>query len=388
MKSQNLIFLCLGVIFMGQASPPAWAKRENQARSVEEMLVKHKDPLIRESAAQILGLRGSSSAIPLLIQALKNDENKWVRARSAESLGLIGSTSAIQPLQSALNKEKDQRVRRMIGQALLRLGQRSGIDELMWQLKSGNNNSKAEAMQFLVATTGQPFGQDIDRWWNYLYDHGRVFLALRPEGSPAIRELRGLKSDQPKIPGAGPYLYAKKPQSWQQVAAIVLSFSPSPLPVTKAKLIEYEKAHGPIADGCLLLLRTRWQEAKHGNLPANNKMLSSKSSLREKAKNRPDSSTDAVAPWPWLENDAAQYLLQRAPGLLGIAIDTPTLDSPLSVEQPTRNLLVDKNRLVLESLGDMDRLQPEGTRLLIVTVGRNTANSNAAYAVQILAILP
>ena len=78
------------------------------------VLVEAKDPLVRESAAQVLGHRGGEHAVALLKERLRKDEHKWVRARAAESLGLLGAREATHALTAALSREKDQRVRRTV----------------------------------------------------------------------------------------------------------------------------------------------------------------------------------------------------------------------------------------------------------------------------------
>ena len=87
--------------------------------SLAQLLQRGKDPLVRESAAQIMGLRGGREAIPLLLRRMKDDDNRWVRARCAEALGRLGAVNAIKALRSALGREKDQRVRRAVGECSL-----------------------------------------------------------------------------------------------------------------------------------------------------------------------------------------------------------------------------------------------------------------------------
>ena len=374
-------YLCLAL----PLSPIAAAEKRPSAAddlAPEKLLATSKDPLLRESAAQVLGVRGSTAAIPLLMRMLATDDNKWVRARCAEALGLIGSPPAIPALRTALSKENDQRVRRSMAQALFRLGQRLGREELMWQIKSGTQNTKAEVMQFLVAMTGQPLGQNADAWWSYFDTQGNMLLARRPGGSPAVLALGGI-TPQGSAGRQGPNLFAQSLPAWQVVPVVVLALGPSRAPVTRARLLHYEQLHGPIPDGCLLLLRTDWLEAKPArhadqkNPPADAHQVSG--TQRVPAQKSPPIE-------PWLEHEALLFLLQRAPQLLGVGIDASTLDSPKMSDRPARNLLVSRGKLALESLGDMDRIPNNGTRLVLVNLGRsNPAN---LYRTLALAILP
>jgi kynurenine formamidase len=349
--------------------------------SVEEILQKSKDPLRRESAALVLGVRGGDASLPLLRKALAKDPDKWVRTRVAEALGMIGDPAAIPWLHTALSGEKEPRVRRTIAAALLRLGQSAGVKELVWQLKSGTNYTKAETMLFLVEATGEPLGQDTEAWWDYFNERGGVMkLARRPIGSPALLPLRGVVGPGPK-PGAaaGPYLHARKAFGWRQVPAVVLELGPRREPVSQATLVEHEKQRGKIPDGCLLLLRTDWRDAKKAapRAPIQTKKLG------DTKVPRPMEFHTTEPPVPWLEPDAVAFLLKRAPKLVGVGMDTPHLDprAATGTARPARDALLAADKLALESVGDLDRLVANGTRLILFRQG-------AAPAVTILAVLP
>jgi hypothetical protein len=320
-------------------------------RSIEE-LVASKDALVRESAVQILGARGSTASIPLLVERLQKDNNLWVRSRAAEALGRLGAPAAIRPLRSALAREKQQRVRRMIAVALVRLGQRAGVEDLMWQLKSGTNHTKAEVMALWVDLFGRPLGQDPKAWWAYLSREGQTLLARRPAGDPALLELRTAR------------LFASKVTPWQVLPAVVITLKPTGRPVTPRELRAFERKQGRIPDGCLLLIRTRWREAKPQ--PKNERALIS---------------------GPGLTLAAAQHLLQRAPKLAGVGIDAPALDATTAAGTPNaaRDLLVSKGRLALVGVEGMDLLLASGTRVLLVDTGEATAG---ARKVRALALMP
>jgi kynurenine formamidase len=355
------LLLFLGPIATATAQP-------SRPRSPEELLARAKDPLLRETAAQILGLRGSLAVVPMLQRALRSDDDRWVRGRCAEALGMIGSPTAIPSLRAALTREKDQRVRRMIARAQIRLGQTAGVRELMWQLKSGTNYAKAEAMEMLVAAMGQPLGQDIDGWWTHLDARGNVAAALRPRGSPAVLELRGL----PRSGGARREVQLHGRRSpWRQLPAVVLDLAPTTGLITRGAIEHHEKQHGAVPDGCLLLLRTAYRDAKPPPPTAAN------------IKPLPDRAKPAPPPppsTPALDVEAVRYLLSRAPKLLGVGMDTPTLDREGSA-RPARDLLLQRGRLVLEAVDDLDRLPPTGARVLVVSLAQGNA-------VRVLVVLP
>jgi hypothetical protein len=297
---------------------PALAR---QPASPVKILREHKDPLRRESAALVLGRRGARSALAALLHGLRHDDNLWVRAACARALGWIGDRAAIKPLAAALEREKKARVRRSVAQALVQLGQKDGLLELMWQLRSGTNHDKAEAMSFLVAETGQPLGQWIKGWWSYLAKSGYRRLARRPWGSPALLEL-----------GPRTRLFGVR-RPWQQVPAVVVELGPTRQAITPKLLRRHRRRHGSLPDGAVLILRTRWSEAKP-------------------PKPRPPAKRDGKQP--------------KRPG-------------PSASGAPARALLLSRGKLVLEGLDGLGRINSTGTRLLLF---------RSAKRAHVLAILP
>jgi kynurenine formamidase len=376
----------------GPAAHKAAPPRPGSLLGPEALLQQSTEPLLRETAAQVLGARGQAEAVPLLAKALSDDTNLWVRARSAEALGKIGSSAGISALRTALSKERDQRARRMIASALVRLGQNAGVQDLLWQLKTGTNNTKAEVMDFLVEATGQPLGQDVEAWWTYLDAQGSIFLARRPAGSPAIFELRGMRPDgHPRADP--PAVYAQKLPPWHQVSAVVLTFPAVRAPLTLERLRSWEKAHGVIPDHCLLLLQTRWFEAQAQFVLAKQQEQQRREELKTKGQRvpatrpRPGASEGKPEPTgPGLELDALHYLLQKAPNLVGVGIDVPAIDLAEAAEHPLRNELVSRGRWALEGMSDLERLHPHGTRLLILNAGAGA--TPGAQLIHLLAILP
>jgi kynurenine formamidase len=385
-RAACLLAVAVAAVAQAQpASPPGKkpsrpaARPRQVALAVEEALARDRDPLRRETAAQVLGQRGDAGAVPLLARALAKDPNIWVRARAAEALGAIGASAALPPLQSALASEKDQRARRMIAAALVRLGHAPTLKELMWQLKSGTNHTKAEVMQLLVGVTGQPLGQDVEAWWSYLRAGGERFVAGRRGGSPAVFELRGVVPRDGAQP-RGPLLYGTGVLAWRRVPAFVIALGPTLAPIARAELEAWERAHGRIPDGCLLLIHTRWREAKapppRPVVPAKRPPPPAPDHGRSARLRSPRADTAE----PYLELDAARFLLERAPRLIGVGIDASGLDAHSALDRPARSLLTSRGRLALEAVGDLERLHPLGTRLLIVGLG--------GERVRLLALLP
>lgn len=328
--------------------PSAPASRE-RLDAVQLLLSSSPEPLIRESAAQVLGQRGDPGAVPLLIRHLASDEDPWVRARSAEALGLLGDRRATRPLRSALAREKNQRVRRTVAEALVRLGQVAGTDELLWQVRAGTNHSKAEAARFLVQVTGQPLGQDAEAFRAHLRDGGLLALGLRPPGSPGLLPLSSA-SEHDSAASDGPRLRGPA-FGWRVLPAVVLDLRRHRGDLTAADLVILDKQAGPLPDGCLLLLRVR-REPQGLTAPS----ATSPPSVR-------------------LTADAVQHLLATLPNLLGLGLDAEPLDAPLPASKDSgpshgplgSQLLLKQGKLLITGLDHLGRLPSTGVRVLLVS---------------------
>lgn len=343
----------------------------------ERALQQSSDPLQRESAALALGAGGSRAAISMLSARLKDDQNRWVRARCAEALGLIGDPAAASPLKDALTREKHPRVRRSIAEALVRLGQRQGVLELLWQLKSGNQHTKAEVTQFLVRTTTQPLAQDSAAWWRFFGGRGADLLKRRPTGSPVLKQINGAVH----LPGGDttlPSVHGERISRWQLICAVRLGLHPRGAAITVETLQRFERERGPLPDGCLVLIDANWPANPQSPrpVPQQGKDLP--------AADRGKGPKPALAAGPGLTAAAAQYLLRASPGIRGIGINAPNLDPPAGAGQPVRKLLRERKLLAIEGLSGLRTLSVERFRLLVVN--RSTANSGTVSAL-LLALL-
>jgi len=108
----------LGLIGMKTAAPKL--PDEAALASLTEGL-KHKWPLVRATAAELLALGGSEAVDPL-IAALKDPTNA-VRVNAARSLCAIGDARAVTALREAVADEKDETNRKAMQEALERLGE-------------------------------------------------------------------------------------------------------------------------------------------------------------------------------------------------------------------------------------------------------------------------
>lgn len=374
-----------------QAQAQSTRRESRPAPSLAEQLTKAKDPLLRETAALVLGDGGERAALPLLTACLRNDDNRWVRAACAEALGRLGDPAGVPPLTQAIEREKHPRVRRAVAQALLRLGQRGGVDELMWQLQTGAQHDQAEAMHALVHSFGRALGQDPQPWWEFFAQQGYQSLPARAAGAPSLRELGGLRGADGRR--WGPWLNDPTPpthptpERWRQVCATVLRIDPATrLGVGAPELRALERRQGPAPSGCLLLISTGWQEAPRPTRgPTRGPLPHQSSKLPPAAPQAPREAAPTLVAGPGLTEGAVRWLLARDPGLLGIGIDAPRLDLPSLAGDPALELLRAARKLVVTGLDGLRQLPQQRFRVLLVP---GQALADGERPVLLLAITP
>jgi FOG: HEAT repeat len=104
--------------------------------------LKNGDEMIRECAAQVLGMIGDPQAVEALVDAL-NDEEENVQRRAAEALGRIGGT-AVDPLIMALN-DSNSDVRRWAAIVLGGFGDPLAVEPLTYLASKDDNVGVREA---------------------------------------------------------------------------------------------------------------------------------------------------------------------------------------------------------------------------------------------------
>ncbi|MBK8482276.1 MAG: HEAT repeat domain-containing protein [Proteobacteria bacterium] len=378
-----LLFGARGTVLAGPPQRPAAPRLRQQqpAPSLTEQLMKGSDPLLRETAALVLGDGGDRAALPALLTCLRADDNRWVRAACAEALGRLGQPTGLPALTQAIEREKHPRVRRAIARALVRLGQRSGVSELMWQLETGAQHDKAEAMHLLVHAFGQALGQAPAPWWRFFNQQGYRALAARAAGSTELRELAGLRGADGRR--WGPLLIGAEPARWLQVCAAVLRVDPGTrLAIGAPELLALERRQGLPPSGCLLLISSDWQ---HAPAPAPAPTPRALKRLARAARRKAAAPTHAPLAGPGLTEGAVRLLLQRAPGLLGIGIDAPRLDPISLADEPALRLLSAAGKLVITHLDGLRELPQQRLRVLLVPGQPAPAR---ARPVLVLALIP
>jgi kynurenine formamidase len=128
----------------------------------------------------------------------------------------------------------------------------------------------------------------------------------------------------------------------------------------------WEEEHGPVPQGTVVLLYTGWQE-KWGDPGLY---------FGADASGSPH--------FPGFGNDAARYLLAHR-GAAGLGIDTHGLEPGAAAGYPVNKLLLERPRLALENLTNLDQLPPTGATIVVGLV-RLTGGSGSP--VSVLAFVP
>jgi HEAT repeat protein len=146
---------------------------------------------VRQQAAKALGKIGHVSAVPALIEALK-DGGEHVRSRAAEALGAIGDDTAVPALIVAL-KDSDEYVRKRATEALVKIG-KPAVPALIAALKNGNKHV-AEALGAIGDDAAVPALIVELNWWSGEHVRKSATEALVKIGKPAVPALIAALND-------------------------------------------------------------------------------------------------------------------------------------------------------------------------------------------------
>lgn len=87
------------------------------------------DDKVKDNLIYALGELGDHSAVPVLSRILRKDKSDRLRKCAAKALGMLGSATAVEDLISALNDE-DFKVRKSAARALGQIGDKRAVPAL------------------------------------------------------------------------------------------------------------------------------------------------------------------------------------------------------------------------------------------------------------------
>lgn len=135
--------------------------------------------------------------------------------------------------------------------------------------------------------------------------------------------------------------------------------------LSAADVIRWEARHGKIPAGSLVILNTGWHKRfdnpqAYINMDSNN-----------------------VMHFPGFGADSAKLLVRR--DVVGIGIDTLSLDYGGSSDFATHGIMLEKNKYQIENMANLDALPPKGARVII---GVLPVKDGSQAQARIFAILP
>ncbi|MFN6529923.1 cyclase family protein [Nostoc sp. ChiSLP03a] len=133
-----------------------------------------------------------------------------------------------------------------------------------------------------------------------------------------------------------------------------------------ADVLAWEAEYGEISAGCVVILNTGWQK----------KWLDKSAFLNHDAQGIPH--------FPGFGSDATQFLLDERQ-IVGVGIDTHGVDPGQDNSFAINRLVLEKPRIVLENLTNLDQLPPKGTTLAIAPL---RLRGGSGSPVGVLAFVP
>ena len=129
--------------------------------------------------------------------------------------------------------------------------------------------------------------------------------------------------------------------------------------VTLDDIIAFEQSHGDIAAGCLVIIRTGWDQFWDQPEKYRNNLV-----------------------FPSVTNEAVQYLLNR--GIVGLGIDTLSPDRPDS-GYPVHAALLGAGKYIIENVANTSMLPPTGSFVFVLPL---KIKEGTEAPVRLIALIP
>jgi kynurenine formamidase len=130
-------------------------------------------------------------------------------------------------------------------------------------------------------------------------------------------------------------------------------------------ILAWEEHYGKIPTGCIVLLHTGWQE----------KWWDKNAFLNQ--------DTQGSMHFPGFSSHATRFLVEERQ-IAGVGIDTHGVDSGQDTTFATNRLVLEKPRIVLENLTNLDQLPPTGTTLVIGVLRLRAGSGSPAGVIAFL----
>lgn len=140
--------------------------KEQAAIDIIEIIERGDNGRARGQAAMVAGRLAIPDAKPPMLELL-NNENSETRANVVMALGEMKAPDTITPLWDRFLLETDRWVKVQIIQALEKIKNDAAIPLLIQALNDNDDQVRSRSSTALTTITGQPFGEDAEKWDNW-----------------------------------------------------------------------------------------------------------------------------------------------------------------------------------------------------------------------------
>ena len=165
-----------------KASATDVAQKGLIAQDLAKEIQKEEDSMVRAEILRALAAYGGPAAEPVLRAAL-NDPDADVRVVACAVWGKRGDAEAARLLGGVLSSDIDKDVRMAAARALGQSHDPAAVAALGTALEDADPAMQHRAMFALRQVSGQDFGNDVDRWRQYVKNG-----AVKPDQSPTFAE--------------------------------------------------------------------------------------------------------------------------------------------------------------------------------------------------------
>jgi hypothetical protein len=148
----------------------AWAKPQELepiSRQLAAVFRQETDPILKAEIVRVLGVYPTAESLAVLRTAV-NDSDAEVRIAACLGWGRRKGPEAAAAMSQALASDVDGDVRLAAAEALGDIGDRSGVAALGSVLEDKDPAMQYRAVASLKKCTDQDFGDDVNRWREYV----------------------------------------------------------------------------------------------------------------------------------------------------------------------------------------------------------------------------
>ena len=158
-----------------------WGGAEEYVRAYRVLVMTDEDDTVRSACLRALGRHGSPEDVPRIVKFLAADQETFVRWEAAKALQKIHNPAAIDPLTRTIKQDRDADVRMAAARALAQYAKPDVVQSLVGVLNDHDFGVAHTAGQSLATLTGQDFGMDASKWFEWSQQHAADLFGGRQE---------------------------------------------------------------------------------------------------------------------------------------------------------------------------------------------------------------